>query len=106
MSWAEGRPSQSVPRARAGSETLSYPGAWGRRANTKNSSEGAYPVDAEDLFQQVSEQRVLQARADSRGAETVGIRDSAMRKQDPGKRGVGKWALESGTPYSKYPVTN
>lgn len=40
VSWAEGRPSQSVPRARAGSESLSYPGAWGRRANT-NSSEGA-----------------------------------------------------------------
>lgn len=41
VSWAEGRPSQSVPRARAGSASLSYPGAWGRRANTKTSSEEA-----------------------------------------------------------------
>lgn len=58
VSWAEGRPSQSVPRARAGSETLSYPGAWGRRANT-NSSEEHVEVEAEDVSQQVPEQQML-----------------------------------------------
>lgn len=60
-------------------------------------------VEAEDLSEQVPEQQVLQARTDSQGAETMGVREPAMREQDPKKRrGVGKRALESGTPGGKY----
>lgn len=59
-------------------------------------------VEAEDLSQQVPEQQVLQATTDSQGAETTGVSEPAMREQDPGRKGEGKWALESGPPGSKY----
>lgn len=39
-------------------------------------------AEAEDLSQQVPEQQVLQARTDSQGAETVEVREPAMRGQD------------------------
>lgn len=65
VSWAGGRPSQSVPRARAGSQTLSYPGAWGRRANTESHPEEHAEVEPEDLSKRVPEQQVLQASTDN-----------------------------------------
>lgn len=58
-------------------------------------------VETEDLSQQVPEQQVLQARTDSQGAETVGVRTSNGREQEWGRED-GKWALESDTSGVKY----
>lgn len=64
-------------------------------------------VEAEDLSQQVPEQQVLQARTDSQGVQRQWeLENQQCESKTQAREGVGKWALESGTPGVKYQLNH